>query len=323
MKNFIRLFSGFLLFTFLISPSCVTRKKYDDLSASKLRLEAEKADCDEKLKAANAEIERLSDLSTRLQKEVDNLKADTTRTGEALRRTMANHKMLNDSYEKLLKNYDKLQYHSTAESSKLSSDLQKREKELLESEKRIIELQANLSAREARVKELEKVLADKEQAVNDLKAKVSKALLSFKEKDLTVEIKNGKVYVSLSEQLLFKSGSTTVDPKGVEALKKLADVLKDQKDVSVMVEGHTDDVPVAKGTVGVKDNWDLSVLRATEIVRILVSAGVDPKKLNPSGKGEFSPVAEGKSAEARQKNRRTEIILTPKLDELFQILEAN
>lgn len=322
MKQITRLFTTFVI-TSLILSSCVTRKKYDDLSSNKLRLEADKADCDEKLKSATAEVERLSELSSRLTKDNEVLKEDTTRTGTILRKTLANYDNLNNSYERLLKNHDRLQAHSSAETSKLSSDLQRREKEVLDQERKIGELQANLQAREARVKELEKVLADKDQAVNDLKNKVSKALLSFKEKDLTINVRNGKVYVSLSEQLLFKSGSTNVDSKGVDALKKLAEVLKDQKDVSVMVEGHTDDVPVAKGTVGVKDNWDLSVLRATEIVRILTGSGVDPKTLLPAGRGEYSPVAEGKSSEARQKNRRTEIILTPKLDELFKILDAN
>lgn len=322
MKKLPLLISFFVIASLSIS-SCVTRKKYDDLSSSKLRLEADKSECDEKLQTASAEVERLSDLSSKLTKENDELKQDTTRTGSILRKTIANYNNLNESYEKLLKNHDRLQAHSSAESSKLTSDLQRREKEVLDQERKIGELQANLQAREERVKELERVLAEKEEAVNELKNKVSKALLNFKEKDLTINVKNGKVYVSLSEQLLFKSGSTTVDPKGVDALKKMAEVLKDQKDVSVMVEGHTDDVPVAKGTVGVKDNWDLSVLRATEIVRILTHSGADPQSLIPAGRSEYSPVAVGKNSESRQKNRRTEIILTPKLDELFKILDAN
>jgi chemotaxis protein MotB len=128
--------------------------------------------------------------------------------------------------------------------------------------------------------------------------------------------------VSLAEQLLFNSGSTKVDPKGVDALKKLAAVLKEQQDVNVLVEGHTDDVPIARGTVGMQDNWDLSVLRATEITRILANAGVDPQRVTPSGRSKFVPLDEATTKEARQKNRRTEIILTPKLDELFQILET-
>ena len=320
--NKIVYFASAIILTSVFTFSCVTKKKYDDLNLRKVALETEKNDCEEKLKAAEAERDRLNELSAKLDKELTQVIADTIKTNAVLRETIKNHKAISESYEKLLKSHDRLKSTSTAEASKLNADLVKREKELLESERRIGELTANLTAREARVKELEKVLAEKEQAVNDLKAKVTKALLGFKEKDLTINVKNGKVYVSVSEQLLFKSGSTAVDPKGIEALKKLADALRDQKDISVMVEGHTDDVPVAKGTVGVKDNWDLSVLRATEIVRILTAAGIDPKLLIPAGRGEFHPVAQGKTAEARQKNRRTEIILSPKLDELFKILDA-
>jgi chemotaxis protein MotB len=184
-------------------------------------------------------------------------------------------------------------------------------------------LSADLQAREARLKEMQRILDEKDRAVNNLRKVVSNALLGFKASDLTVDVRNGKVYVSLSNQLLFKSGSTKVDAAGQEALKKLASVLQNQPDVNVVVEGHTDDVPVAKGTLGMQDNWDLSVLRATEITRILTEAGVAPGRVTPSGRSKYVPVDPATTAEARQKNRRTEIILTPKLDELFQILEKN
>lgn len=225
-----------------------------------------------------------------------------------------NYAVLNESYDKLIKNQDRIQGFSNEE-------LSKREKDLFASEKRINELNADLKAREQKVKTLETILASKDAAVTELKRKVSEALLSFKEKDLTIEVRNGKVYVSLSEQLLFKSGSIEVDAKGLDPLRKLASALKDQQDISINVEGHTDDVKIAKGSAGVKDNWDLSVLRATSITKILTEAGVNPIQITPSGRGEYLPVADGKTPEARQKNRRTEIILTPKLDELFKILE--
>jgi len=313
----------------LALTSCVTQKKFDDLNARKTMLEADKAICDENLQnalAANEQLEK--DLSNfkanieNLQRNIAKLELDTTQTGIILRKTLNNYDALNTSYERLLQNHERLRQNSASETSKLSSDLSRREKELLDSQQRINNLNADLQAREARVQELEKVLADKEKAVNDLKNKVSGALLGFKDNDLKVEVKNGKVFVSLSEQLLFKSGSINVDAKGVDALKKLAGVLKDQDDLSVMVEGHTDDVPISKGTNGIKDNWDLSVLRATSIVRILTESGVQPVKLVASGRGEYMPVDEAKTKEGRQKNRRTEIILTPKLDELFKILDA-
>ncbi|WP_026462159.1 OmpA/MotB family protein [Adhaeribacter aquaticus] len=194
---------------------------------------------------------------------------------------------------------------------------------LKNSNQKVSQLSSDLKSREARLLEMQRILAEKDRAVNELRNRVSNALLGFKSGDLSVNVKNGKVYVSLSEQLLFKSGSTKVDPKGQEALQKLAAALKDQQDVNVLVEGHTDDVPVSRGTVGMKDNWDLSVLRATEIARILTTSGLSAQRVTASGHGEFVPVVANNTPENRQLNRRTEIILTPKLDELFKILEQN
>ena len=147
--------------------------------------------------------------------------------------------------------------------------------------------------------------------------------MGFENDDLSVKIQNGKVYVSLEEKLLFKSGSTTVDPKGIDALKKLAHVLEQNNDINVTIEGHTDNVPFKSGS-DIKDNWDLSVQRATSIIRIILEySKVDPKQLTASGKGEFFPLVQNTTAALRAKNRRTEIILMPKLDELFKILESN
>jgi chemotaxis protein MotB len=159
--------------------------------------------------------------------------------------------------------------------------------------------------------------------VQDLKARISNALLNFKENDLTVKVKNGKVYVSLAEQLLFGSGSIAVDKKGEGALQQLAKALKDQKDIHVMIEGHTDNVQISKKSQYMEDNWDLSVMRATQITRILTKAGMSPSQITAAGKGEFTPVAPNDNAANKQKNRRTEIIVTPNLDELFKILSAN
>jgi chemotaxis protein MotB len=292
----------------------VSKKKYDELNRQKSQLEIEKADCIEQSKVLNTEKDRLAEQIGQLNNLKSQLEKDTATNIAQLKKLNKEIASLNDSYNKALKNYDKLMSSS-------NSEIAKKEKEQMDLEKKNNLLKIDLQEREARVKELEKIIADKEKATKELKDRVSKALLNFKDKDISVNVKNGKVYVSLAEQLLFKSGSTKVDPKGVEALKKLADALKDENEVSVMVEGHTDDVAIAKGTVGMEDNWDLSVLRATAITRILTSSGLNPKRVTPAGKGEYSPTVEGKSAESRQKNRRTEIVLTPKLDELFKMLE--
>jgi chemotaxis protein MotB len=215
-------------------------------------------------------------------------------------------------------------------SGKLNRDIAQQQEQLMaiqqnleSTRKQNDSLSNSLAEREKKVKELEQVLANKDKAVQDLRTKISNALLNFKENDITVKVKNGKVYVSLAEQLLFGSGSIDVDAKGVTALQQLARAIKDQRDINIMVEGHTDNVPISKKSQYMSDNWDLSVMRATSITKILTNAGVSPHQVTASGRGEFSPLASNDSPQSKQKNRRTEIIITPDLDELFKILESN
>jgi chemotaxis protein MotB len=314
-KNF------YLLMATVVFSSCVASKKYDDLLARKDDLERQKTISDQNLTEANSRLKSLSAQVSDLQTETERLRNDTTQIGTVLRRTKALYAELNNSYDKLLKNSDRMVASKASEASKLSSDLARRESELRALEESNEKLGSELKAREEKVTELERVLAEKERAVTNLKNTVSNALLGFKDNDLTVDVKNGKVYVSLAEQLLFKSGSTKIDPKGQDALKKLAVALQGQQDVNVLVEGHTDDVPIARSTPGMQDNWDLSVLRATEITRILTNAGLDRVRVTPSGRADTVPLQAGRTPDSRRMNRRTEIILTPKLDELFKILE--
>jgi chemotaxis protein MotB len=274
------------------------------------------AACEKAMVRVQTERKTLEAEMARQQEANQLLVKDSTNTGTALRKTQKMYHELTRTYDQLIKNHERLLSNSNNETSRLSGDLAL-------SKSQIDKLSADLKLREERLNEMERVLAEKDKAVDNLRNKVSNALLGFKAGDLTVNVKNGKVYVSLSEQLLFKSGSTKVDPKGQDALQKLAQALRDQQDVNVLVEGHTDDVPISRGTVGMKDNWDLSVLRATEITRILTEAGLTPERVTPSGRSKFVPVAQNTSPDQRQLNRRTEIILTPKLDELFQILEKN
>jgi chemotaxis protein MotB len=243
--------------------------------------------------------------------------------------------MLNKDYNDLQEAQKALMKGSEAETRRLmeelqgsQKDLQKREADLgklsSDLDTRKIELdrvQHELEQRNTRLAELEKVIQEQQSAVTSLRKKVSDALLGFQNQGLTVSQKNGKVYVSLEEKLLFKSGSTVVDPKGISALQKLAAVLEQNSDINVMIEGHTDDVAVISGST-YKDNWDLSVLRATSIVRILLeSSTINPQRLTTAGRSQHQPVDPAKTAEARQKNRRTEIILSPKLDELYKLVE--
>ena len=229
------------------------------------------------------------------------------------------NKELTDKYNDLAaqnkdlqKKYDDLTNESLSQTDKLSRALATKSDELDEKEKLLLE-------RERTLYEMNKIIARQDSITKSLNAVLRNALLGFNSDELTMEIKNGKVYVSLSDKLLFKSGSSTVEEKGKEALKLLGGVLDKNPDIDILVEGHTDNVPIK--TPVYKDNWDLSVARATSIVRILNNDyKIAPTRMTASGKGEFFPKADNGTAEGRAKNRRTEIILSPKLDELMKLL---
>lgn len=325
-----------LLFLFFV-VACVPPTQFKET-------QDEKINCNDERDLLKKENEKLTVENTEMRARIDGvdetmakITSDSLKRKEEIDRLKNENKLLNKNYEDLKKAQQTLLSGSETETRKLltqlqstQTDLQKREDQLnalsvsVDQKKRDLEtLQAELSQRNKRLTELESILSRKDSAVNALRKKVSDALLGFENQGLTITQKNGKVYVSLEEKLLFKSGSTDVDPKGVSALKKLAKVLEQNPDINITIEGHTDDVPLAKGSA-IKDNWDLSVQRATSIVRILLDGSrINPKRLVATGRGEFMPVDGSKTPEARQKNRRTEIILTPKLDELFKILETN
>lgn len=321
-----------------IFTSCVPARKFDELEAK------EKA-CKDELAALKPNVQQLEEKVKGLQetvakdiKELEGLRKDTAIIGSNYRHLTVKYDKLNTLNEQLMEKYSKLLNNSEKDNAKLSGDLQTTQAALLKKEDELKALEAQLNKqkadldmlsaqlkqREARVNELEDILKKKDQATADLKKKLQDALFNFENKGLTITQKNGKVYVSLDESLLFASGKTSVEPKGVEALKNVAKVLEQNPDINVMVEGHTDDVPM-KGTGDIKDNWDLSVMRATSVTKILLQGApsMDPKRITACGRGEFFPIDAAKTSEARKKNRRTEIILTPKLDELFKVLESN
>ncbi len=309
--------------------SCVPSRMFDELNTNKLKCDEENA----RLKAENLEYTTKKgemELTIKdLQREVNYLRNDTSTLGTGNRRLNSLYNELTTSYERLVANNEKLAATSQGETKKLILQYQLTQEELLRQqdslkirEKSLSEVNAQLKLREAKVAELQRILDSKDSSVKALKESVTKALLGFNNNGLTIEQKNGKVYVSLEERLLFASGSTIVDPKGEEALKQLGKVLEKNADISVLIEGHTDNVPIKGGNI--KDNWDLSVLRATSVVRILTKNDkISPVRLTPAGRGEYLPIDTGSSAEARKKNRRIEVILSPKLDELLQVLETN
>lgn len=304
---------------FLATSCIVSKTKYDDLLAQKVRMEADLMERKVQLDTATANIQRLEQALLTLQE-------DTAAIGQQLRQTSGRVAILDNEYNQLNDYYKNL----LSNSGKLNRDMAQQREQLMmiqenfeRTRKLNDSLNVSLQERERKVKELEQILERKDKAVTDLKNRISNALLNFKENDLTVNIKNGKVYVSLAEQLLFGSGSIEVDQKGVLALQQLAKAIKDQKDINIMVEGHTDNVPISKKSQYMQDNWDLSVMRATSITKILIKGGVSPQQIIASGRGEFAPLALNDTPKNKQMNRRTEIIITPDLDELFRILETN
>lgn len=308
----------FGLFTAILFSSCVAKKDFDALFNEKTNLENENAELREQVEITEEKIKRLEVQVEEFKSKREVLQKDLDFLQEQFNTVKGEYDRIKQLYDNLLSNR-----------SQLTTDLAQQQQRLLAIEddleierKKNQELAEDLAKREARVAELEKLIADKDAAVQRLKKQVTDALLNFNENELTVEIKNGKVYVSLAEKLLFGSGSTKVDTQGVNALKQLANALKGNTEINIMVEGHTDNVPISRASQYMNDNWDLSVMRATSIVRILVTNGVNPETITASGRGEFSPVAVNNTAENKALNRRTEIILSPKLDELFQILDT-
>jgi chemotaxis protein MotB len=255
-----------------------------------------------KYKALLAERDSLSSRTMSLEAERTKLQSDTARLHHEIADLKKAYNDLNDNYTAANKNIDALNNKYNATSSKVT------------------QLSGDLAKREARLKEVEDILRKRDEATNALKEKLQKALLGFTQNGLSVDIRNGKVYVSLTDKLLFPSGSIVIDDKGKQALKQLAAVLNKEPDINMAVEGHTDNKKV-KNLGQIKDNWDLSVLRATSVTRYLTEVeNIDPHRLTATGKSEFQPIDQGNAPESLAKNRRIEIVLSPKLDELYNLI---
>jgi chemotaxis protein MotB len=317
--------------------SCVPARKYEELNTKYKTCSEE----NENLKNSNKELEEktteLTSSVEQLKKAIAALVNDTTVMGNSLRLMTTNYDNINKTYQLLLDKNNELLSGNKTTTEKLTKDLLRTQEELqakedalrtLEGsltakEEKLKKLTAELESREKRVNELEAMISRKDSLVTALKNKVKEALLGFENNGLTIEQKNGKVYVSLDESLLFSSGSYAVGTKGVDVLKKLAKVLEQNQEINILVEGHTDNVPL-NGKGDITDNWDLSVKRATSVVKIITTnSSVNPKRLTAAGRSEYIPLDMTNTVDGRKKNRRTEIILSPKLDELLQMLESN
>jgi chemotaxis protein MotB len=317
--------------------ACVPTQQFRELEGKKILLNDERDELfaeNEKLNVDNLEMKaRISTIET----DLDGIKKEQDAVSEEFNQLQNVYDDLKRRHDDLQQSQEALLTGHTRETKRLLTQLQKTQEDLTIKEDRLRELEDNasqkmvdleklraqLEERNQRLVELERILNEKDAQMNGLKDAITSALYGFEKEGLSVYIKNGMVYVSMEEKLLFQTGSIEVDPRGVQALRTLAGVLENKDDILITIEGHTDDVPV-RSNASFNDNWDLSVKRATSIVRILLgNSSIDPTRLIASGRGEFLPVDPAESVEARQKNRRTEIILTPRLDELYRLLESN
>lgn len=312
----------FISIIFLIT-SCVSSQKFNQLTGDFQECENTVQTLKEQNQTLKVQITELQSRVEKQIKDIDELSSNLDETARNLKNSLETNQRFSQINTELEDQLKSLKTGSSDEIGRLMEKLQQTQTDLQKREDILKSAQNELAQRSVRMKELEDALKQKDEAVKQLRQKVMDALLGFNNKGLTIQEKNGKVYVSLDEQLLFKTGQWEVDPKGQLALSNLAEVLGQNPDINVLVEGHTDDVPM-HGSGPLKDNWDLSVMRATAVTRILLkNKSIDPKRITSAGRGEYFPIDEAKTTEARQKNRRTEIILTPRLDEIFRILENN
>ena len=339
MKNII--ITSFLVICITTLFSCVPAKQLETVKADYARCTTDRNGLKKDNESLTTDNNELKNNIAKLQRNNDILVADTALKSKINKLLTSQYDKINDLYEELLDNQSRLRADADADAKNalekmqsIQEDLQKKENELRELEKQlnaekaiIAEMKAlndakeqELAKKSARVKELEDKLSAQQEATQKLKKEISDALTGFEGNGLTVYEKNGNIYVSLEEQLLFKSGKWDVDAKGIEALKKLGKAIEKNPDINIMVEGHTDDLAYG-GSGNIQDNWDLSVKRATAIVKILLAnSSINPANLIPSGRSCYVPLDDAKTSAARASNRRTEIIITPRLDLIYEII---
>lgn len=312
-----------VLLLLVLATSCVSKKIYTDLENKYTDLKKENrviSDENEELHKVNAEFEAEN---KSLSAALEQLKSDNTKLQTDCTATANNLKSLQDSYAALEKNSSNALETNMAKNRELLAQLDAKEKSLATEQNRLNTLKNELESNTKRLNELESLIAAKDASMRKLKETLSKALNAFEGKGLTVEQKNGKVYVSMENKLLFQTGSWAVGSEGRKAVVEVGKVLAQNPDITVLIEGHTDNDKIL-GNIGggIESNWDLSTKRATAIVNILAeNASIQKKNLTAAGRGEFAPIMSNETNEGKAKNRRIEIILTPKLDEISKMLK--
>jgi len=312
----------FLVVIGFMTASCVSTKvhrtlqdKYDILTNETDQLRQ----LSETRAAENTELQRELD---EISRTVNILVEDTTASYDRMRTLQTKYDRLSKQYDYLLDNNSTLIAASARENKALMDEIAAMQNRLQSKEDSLNTERRMLEKGRARMQELERIIGRQDSTVNYVRQKVADALLGFTGKGLTVNMRDGKVYVSLENSLLFAPGSWDVAPNGKIALENLAEVLAENQDISILVEGHTDNDPY-RGANQVRDNWDLSVMRATNVVKILTNnTSLDPKRITAAGRGEYVPLVDNDSAANKAVNRRTEIILTPDLSELANLLEG-
>lgn len=309
-----------VVLTLGLLTSCVPKKDFLDLENRYHNLESEHRLLNKKFQQSEAENLALNDklkeresLIESLQNELDQLRIDYESKSKQLN-------TLEESYTALEKNSSQLLSENLKQNRELLSQLEEKEKALAQEKLRLENLQKDLDERSQRIQQLESLIASNEAKLTALKNKLSEALIDFEGRGLSVEQRDGKVYVSMENKLLFASGSWTVGNEGKKAIRELANILAQNGDISVLIEGHTDNVPYG-GKGPLKDNWDLSTKRATEVLKlILKNKAVDPTNLTAAGRGEYIPIATNETSDGKAKNRRIEVVLEPRLDELNKLI---
>ena len=306
-----------------LAVACVPARKYEEANARNKAMQAEVDAANARARDVQAQMDDMRSGMEESQRRLVRLQQDTAVLGTSLRQMIMQYDKINTLNNELLEKYNKLMAGHGSENRKLLSDLEALRLDLMNREDsltalgmRVNEKQAALADREAKLAELQAELAAKDAAMRGLKDRVSAALLGFEGKGLTVEQRQGRIYVSMDNKLLFQSGSYSVDANGREIIVKLAKAIENEKDLNILVEGHTDTDRVSGGGA-LKDNWDLSVMRATSVVRILQeSSMIDPLRITAAGRGEYMPI----DPKDKAKNRRIEIILAPDLKELYEMV---
>lgn len=324
----------YFLFLFFLS-SCVTPKIHNSVVKKNEELKESLENSERDNLQLKIENQSLENRLLNLKSAINSLKSDSIQNGQALQVLQEKHNALADSYKFLSSKNSKFMAAKANEIKDLLDELEMSQKELFsnkieleklaqkitEKEIELKSLQTDLEERSNKVNELEATINKKDSILSNLKNSISKALIGLEGDGLTVKKRNGKVYISLEEDLLFASGRYEINQKGVNTLNKLSSALSNQKDLEILVEGHTDNIPL-KGQGAIKDNWDLSVKRATSVVKVLtMNNNLDPIQLTAAGRAEYNPISDNTTKEGRRKNRRIEMIISPNLDDLLKLLE--